>query len=83
MACEDLVAGLGEAHTDTDTEDEDEDGDSGVHNTPDYLHNEAEAEASLDILTQDSLYESLKYQPGKYLLASCVLRYLDRDLFKP
>ena len=79
MACEDLVAGLGEAHTDT----EDEDGDSGVHNTPDYLHTETEAEASLDILTQDSLYESLKYQPGKYLLASYVLRYLDRDLFKP
>ena len=78
MACEDLVAGLGEAHTDT----EDEDGDSGLHNTPDYLH--TEAEASLDILTQDSLYESLKYQPGKYLLASYVLRYfLDRDLFKP
>ena len=73
------MAGLGEART--DTEDEDEDGDSGVHNTPDYLH--TEAEASLDILTQDSLYESLKYQPGKYLLASYVLRYLDRDLFKP
>ena len=73
------MAGLGEAHTDSDTEDED--GDSGVHNTPDYLH--TEAEASLDILTQDSLYESLKYQPGKYLLASYVLRYLDRDLFKP
>ena len=63
------MAGLGEAHT--DTEDEDEDGDSGVHNTPDYLH--TEAEASLDILTQDSLYESLKYQPGKYLLTSYVI----------
>ena len=61
------MAGLGEAHTDT----EDEDGDSGVHNTPDYLH--TEAEASLDILTQDSLYESLKYQPGKYLLTSYVI----------
>ena len=52
---------------------EDEDGDSGVHNTPDYLHTETEAEASLDILTQDSLYESLKYQPGKYLLTSYVI----------
>ena len=42
-----------------------DDNDSGVHNTPDILNKDDDIDTSFDILTNDSLYESLKYQQGK------------------
>ena len=58
VACDETIA-----HVDDDEDIEDET-DSGVHNTPDNLNDDIDT--SFDILTHDSLYESLKYQQGKY-----------------
>ena len=58
VACDEIIA-----HVDDDEDLEDET-DSGVHNTPDNLNDDIDT--SFGILTHDSLYESLKYQQGKY-----------------
>jgi len=59
VACDDVIAEVDEIDDDTD------DNDSGVHNTPDILNKDDDIDTSFDILTNDSLYESLKYQQGK------------------
>ena len=81
LACDDIIAM-------EDVSDED-DADSGVHNTPDILNNNNNnsddiRDHSLDVLTHDSLYESLKYQQGNFsIFLTSQLIYFARDLFKP
>ena len=75
LACDDIIAL-------EDVTDED-DADSGVHNTPDILNNNNNINSSddigdhsLDILTHDSLYESLKYQQGNFFYISYLTGYI-------
>ena len=80
LACDDIIAM-------EDVSDED-DADSGVHNTPDILNNNNNSDDigdhSLDVLTHDSLYESLKYQQGNFsIFLTSQLIYFARDLFRP
>ena len=84
LACDDIIAM-------EDVSDED-DADSGVHNTPDILNNNNNnnnnnsddiGDHSLDVLTHDSLYESLKYQQGNFSIFLTSQIYFARDLFRP
>ena len=78
LACDDIIAI-------EDVSDED-DADSGVHNTPDILNNNSSddiGDHSLDVLTHDSLYESLKYQQGNFSIFLTSQIYFARDLFRP
>ena len=71
---------------------DEDDADSGLHNTPDILNiinnnnnniSDHMVDTSLDVLTHDSLYESLKYQQGNCFLHFLPHIYFARDLFKP
>ena len=79
LACDDIIA--------IEDDSEEDDADSGVHNTPDTLNNNNSSDdigdQSLDVLTHDSLYESLKYQQGNFSIFLTSQIYFARDLFKP
>ena len=81
LACDDIIA--------IEDDSDEDDADSGVHNTPDNLNNNNNnssddiGDQSLDVLTHDSLYESLKYQQGNFSIFLTSQIHFARDLFKP